>query len=47
VHWSFMPTPPVEARLLTLRFSPPSGTPVTIELPLPLPPANAPSTTVT
>ncbi|WP_406038695.1 hypothetical protein OG799_26490 [Micromonospora sp. NBC_00898] len=41
VHWSFLPTPPVEARLLTLRFSPPSGTPVKIDLPLP--PASAQS----
>lgn len=33
--WRFLPAPPVEARLLTLRFSSPGAPPIALDLPLP------------
>jgi len=34
-RWNFLPTPPAAAGWLTLRFTPPVGTPVEVELSLP------------
>ena len=34
-RWNFLATPPAAAGWLTLRFTPPAGTPVEVELPLP------------